>query len=66
VRAVQEVVAARRYYGGSRALVVTNSRFTRPARMLARANDVELWDRERLLTALLSARRYPAAGAGEA
>jgi len=56
VRAVQEVVAARRYYGGLHALVVTNSHFTAPARALAEANGVELWDRERLIAALLHVR----------
>lgn len=44
--AVQEVVAAREYYEAERCLVVTNSYFTRNAKSLAEANDVELWDRD--------------------
>jgi restriction system protein len=57
VKAVQEAVAARGYYRCDHAIVVTNSFFTRPARELAEANDVELWDREALVQALLSTRR---------
>ena len=33
-------------------MVVTNRRYTRPARNLAAANNVELWDRDRLAKAL--------------
>lgn len=44
--AVQEVVAAREYYEAEHCLVVTNSYFTRNAKSLAEANDVELWDRD--------------------
>lgn len=44
--AVQEIVAAREYYNAERCLVVTNSYFTRNAKSLAEANDVELWDRD--------------------
>ncbi|HEU4754991.1 MAG TPA: restriction endonuclease, partial [Armatimonadota bacterium] len=40
-------------------VVVTNSYFTAPARALAEANDVELWDRDQLIAALLSAPRKP-------
>ncbi len=47
-KAVQQVVAALRYYQATRAVVVTNRRFTQSAINLARANDVELWDRDRL------------------
>jgi restriction system protein len=55
VKAVQEAVAAKAMYRCSEALVVTNSHFTTQARTLARANEVELWDRERLVEALLRA-----------
>jgi len=59
VRAVQEVVSARSFYGCDGALVVTNACFTAPAIRLAAANGVELWDRGRLIRALLR----PEAGA---
>jgi restriction system protein len=45
VRAVQEVIAARQYYGASRAAVATNSTFTRSAQKLAKACKVELWEK---------------------
>ena len=44
--AVQQAVGAIAYYGADRAMVVTNSGFTKSARRLARHNDVELWDRD--------------------
>ncbi len=47
-RAVQEVVAAKGYYGADRALVVTTSSFTADAIELAISNKVELWDGDRL------------------
>jgi restriction system protein len=55
IRAVQEAHSAPALYGCSRALVVTNRHFTEPAKKLARANGVELWDRDRLVAALLTA-----------
>jgi len=54
VKAVQEANAAPAMYSCSRALVVTNSRFTKPARELARANRVELWDRDALIDRMLA------------
>jgi len=48
VRAVQEAVAAKGYYACDKAMVVTNSFFTRQAAKLADRNGVELWDRYRL------------------
>lgn len=63
VRAVQEAVAARGLYRCSRAMVVTNSYFTRQAHILARANGVELWDRDLLLHMLhMSTPAAPVAG----
>ena len=47
-KAVQEVVAAKGFYKCERAIVVTNNYFTNSAVDLARANDVELIDREGL------------------
>ena len=52
-RAVQEVVASKAKYRCERAMVITNSHFTRAARELARVNRVELWDRTRLARELL-------------
>ena len=46
--AVQEVVGSVAYYEADRAMVVTNSGFTKSARSLARQNEVELWDREEI------------------
>jgi restriction system protein len=53
VKAVQEAHAAPAMYACSRALVVTNNRFTEPAKELARANRVELWDRDVLIDRML-------------
>jgi restriction system protein len=55
IKAVQEVVAAKKVYSCQGAIVVTNSGYTQAARNLARANDVVLWDRERLVKVMLSA-----------
>ncbi len=48
IAAVQEVVGSIAYYGADRAMVVTNSHFTKSAKNLARQNDVELWGREQI------------------
>lgn len=53
VKAVQEGVAAQSMYKGSRTMVVTNQAYTKQARQLAWANNVELWDRDRLIHAIL-------------
>lgn len=55
VKAVQEVVASKGYYDCDRAMVVTNSLYTDQARELAKANGVELWDRDDLIRELLAA-----------
>lgn len=54
VKAIQEVNTAQNYYGCTKAMVVTNSYFTHQARNLARANQVELWDRNELVKRLLA------------
>lgn len=54
VKAIQEAVAAKGYYSCEKAMVVTNSLYTKQAVELARANDVQLWDRNDLVKALLS------------
>ena len=44
VKAVQEVNAARQYYGASRAAVATNNTFTKQAKELAAKCHVSLWE----------------------
>ncbi len=46
--AIQEVVAAKEVYNCAKAIVITNSFFTRAAIELAKANQVNLWNREKL------------------
>lgn len=48
VAAVQQVISAKEYYGGSHAMVVTNSHFTSAAKQMADRCAVELWDRDTL------------------
>lgn len=57
VAAVQQVVAAKAKYRCSHAVVVTNGEYTRQARHLAMANDVELWDRKALAEQIQSLRK---------
>ena len=45
VSAVQEVLAAKQYYSGDRAVVITNSNFTPAARKLAKSGNVQLIER---------------------
>jgi restriction system protein len=52
VKAIQEVAAAKGYYGCQEAMVVTNSYYTEQAKQLARSNNIELWDRKKLIAAL--------------
>lgn len=52
IQAVQEVIAANVYYGGTKPMVVTNSFFTAQAIELADKSNVELWDRNRLVSTL--------------
>ena len=46
--AVQEVVAGLAYYGCNRGMVITSNYFTKAARDLAAANNIILWDKDRL------------------
>lgn len=48
-RAVQEVAAGKAYYNCNKGIVVTNSFFTTSARQLAEVNDIDLWDRKRMI-----------------
>ncbi len=45
IKAVQEVIGAMQYYDIPNGMVVTNSYYTKAARQLAEASQVELWDR---------------------
>ncbi|NPE28817.1 hypothetical protein HNV12_12800 [Methanococcoides sp. SA1] len=47
-KAVQEVVASKAYYNCSHCVVITNNYFTKSASDLAKANNVELIDRDNL------------------
>jgi hypothetical protein len=49
VKAVQEVATAKKYYSAHKALVVISSTFTMNAKKLAKSNNVELWNRTRLM-----------------
>ncbi len=48
IAAVQEAVGSIAYYGADEAMVVTNSGFTKNAKILARQNAVTLWDRREI------------------
>lgn len=54
--AVQEVTGAKQYYNCTKAMVITNNYFTKSAIELAYANNVELKDREDLISLLAN---YP-------
>lgn len=47
--AVQEIVAALAYYKCDYGMVVTNSYFTSAAKTLAKVNNIELWDRNKII-----------------
>ena len=48
VDAVREVHGSIKMYNCKKGMVVTNSYFTDQAKILAKANDIELWDRKML------------------
>lgn len=58
IKAVQEVVGAVRHYKGNKGRVITNNRFTENAYNLAKSNDVELWDRKKLIEFILTAKNH--------
>ena len=47
---IQEVIGGMAYYNCSKGAVMTNQYFTEPARELARVNNIELWDRDILIS----------------
>lgn len=59
IKAVQEAAAAVAYYKVDAAMVVANRSFTRAARQLAKANRVDLWDRDALAAKIIDARLGP-------
>jgi len=52
-KAIQEAVAAQKFYNANKAMVVTNSNFTNGAIELAKVNDVELIGGEKLSELIL-------------
>ena len=50
--AIMEAVAGMKYYKADKCMVITNNYFTPSAKELAKANNVELWDREVLIEKL--------------
>lgn len=50
--AIMEAVAGMNYYKANKCMVITNSHFTKSAKELAKANNVELWDRQTLIEKL--------------
>ncbi|MEG4232982.1 restriction endonuclease [Microcoleus sp. Pol11C3] len=57
IKAVQEVAGAVRHYKGNKGRVITNNRFTENAYNLAESNDIELWDRKKLIEFILTAKK---------
>ncbi len=53
ISGVQEVIGAKGYYNADKCLVVTNNYFTPNAINLAEANNVELWDRDKLINMVM-------------
>lgn len=57
ISAVQEVIGAKAYYKGNKALVVTNSYFTPAAKELAGKTGVILWD-GKILSSVMKGKKY--------
>jgi len=49
IRAIQEIIGAKRHYGVQNAIVITNQNFTKDAEILSLENEVNLIDRNALL-----------------
>lgn len=50
LKAIQEIVAAIKHYKADKGMVITNNFFTKNAENLARSNEIELWDRNKLIS----------------
>lgn len=57
VKAVQEIVTAKKMYNCSGGIVITNSYYTQQAQKLATVNQVTLWDRDKLIKVILMLQR---------
>jgi HJR/Mrr/RecB family endonuclease len=53
VEAVQQVAAAVKHYKANKSLVITNNYFTKNAYELAKSNQTELWNRNKLIKVLI-------------
>lgn len=53
ISAVQEVIGSIAFYDATEGLVITNSYFTNNAKQLAKANEIILWDRKKLIEEFL-------------
>ncbi len=49
IKAVQEIIGAKQYYGIDNGMVITNSYFTKAAKELAEASDITLWGRDEIV-----------------
>lgn len=58
ISAVQEVIGAKEYYKGDKALVITNSYFTPAAKELAGKTKVKLWD-GKIVAEIIEKKRLP-------
>ena len=57
VDAVREVLGSIKMYNCSTGIVVTNNYFTNQAKILAKVNDIELWDRKILTQKILEQKK---------
>lgn len=54
IKAIQEIVSSMSYYNANKSMVITNNYFTTPAITLAKTNNVELIDRDKLIKMLIN------------
>lgn len=52
VKAIQEIIGAKKYYSAHKLIVITNNYFSRQAKELAKVNNVQLIDRDLLIQQL--------------
>lgn len=52
VKAIQEIIGAKKYYSAQKLIVITNNYFSRQAKELAKVNNVQLIDRDQLIQQL--------------
>ena len=57
VSAIQEITTAQNYYGIHNAWVITNNYFTKPAIELAKSNNIQLLDRDKLVDIILQSKK---------